>query len=76
MKKIIRKLFGIPYDNKLFKLLYWFGVVFYMIGAPLMIIINFFVVSKEILIMSLISIILYPILFRLVYNINVYLYKI
>lgn len=75
IKKVIKMIFGNAYDNKLFKIAYWFGVVFYIICVPLLLIISYLVESKEILIISLISLIIYPLMFRLSYNINAYLYK-
>lgn len=75
MKRIIRIIFGKPYDNKVYNFFYWFGVIFYLLVIPFNISLAFLVPDKFIKVVLLISIILYPILFRLTYNINAYLYN-
>lgn len=75
MRRIIRIIFGKPYNNKIYNFIYWAGVIFYMLVIPLNITLTFLVHDNFFKIVLLISIILYPILFRLVYNINAYIYN-
>lgn len=75
MRRIIKIIFGKPYDNKILKFYYWFGVIGYMLGIPIIIFVAFLVHEIFIKVALLISIIIWPILFRLTYNINAYLYN-
>lgn len=74
--KLIEKIFGKPYQHNLFKFFYWFAVVLYIIGIPSIILMYVLTDSIEILINNLVGLCLYPFMFRLVYGVNAYLYKI
>lgn len=75
MKKIIDIVFGKPLKNKLFKIFYWFSVSLYITGCLLLIISMFIFGAVNKVIIALPGIVLYPILFRITYNINTYIYK-
>lgn len=77
MRRIIVFLFGKPYDNKAWKFFYWFGVIPYFIIIPINMAVAFFVIETDtfLKVSSIIVIILYPFLFRLVYSMNAFFCK-
>lgn len=74
--RLIEKLFGNPYQNKIFKFFYWFGVVLFIVYIPSIIFICVSISSIILFIYSIMGIIFYPLIFRLVYGISVHLYRI
>ncbi|WLR41835.1 hypothetical protein LC087_13420 [Bacillus carboniphilus] len=68
MKTIIYFIFGKPnLEHMFFRGVYWFGVVFYFLAIPILIAQSF--ISGE-WVINLISITLFPIIFRMVYSVN------